>query len=219
MRGMWKRLAVLAAAAVMSGCAVTIRTAARPGWVVYGRSYPSARVVPRPRTITFAAFYDALAPDGEWLALPPHGFVWRPHPWVVGADFIPYGTGGTWTWTEAGWQFQGEWAWSWATFHYGRWLRDPAYGWVWVPGTVWAPAWVEWRMVEGYVGWAPLGPTGVSLSVRAPGWSFVEGRYFGHRQLHRYYLPPEQVAVIHGRFHAAAPVTPRAPPRAPKRKP
>jgi hypothetical protein len=33
------------------------------------------------------------------------------------------------------------------------------YGWSWVPGTVWAPAWVTWSYGNNYVGWAPLPPT------------------------------------------------------------
>lgn len=191
------------AAAMLSGCVMTVRTA-REGWVVYGRasSSPVVRVGARPRAVTFATFYGALAPDGEWLVLPPYGYVWRPHAWVVGPEFQPYATGGSWVWSEAGWQFEAEWPWSWATFHYGRWLRDASSGWVWVPGTVWAPAWVEWRMVDGYVSWAPLGPAGIGVAVMAPGWSFVETRYFGHPHLHRYVL--------------LAP--PRAPLRAPPRR-
>ncbi len=43
-------------------------------------------------------------------------------------------------------------------------LRLQQYGWVWVPGNVWAPAWVSWRTANSYVGWAPL-PPGVSLNV------------------------------------------------------
>ena len=27
----------------------------------------------------------------------------------------------------------------------GRWFFDDSYGWVWVPGSEWAPAWVAWR--------------------------------------------------------------------------
>jgi len=32
------------------------------------------------------------------------------------------------------------------------------FGWIWVPHTQWAPAWVSWRQGAGYVGWAPLPP-------------------------------------------------------------
>src|SRR5258708_24450962 len=53
---------------------------------------------------------------------------------------------------------------SWACYHYGSWLYDPAYGWVWIPGTEWAPAWVVWREAPDYIGWAPCGPGGVAVS-------------------------------------------------------
>ncbi|HYV45515.1 MAG TPA: DUF6600 domain-containing protein [Myxococcaceae bacterium] len=188
--------AVLAALVMAgsSGCVVRLQPVAREGWVVYGRSSPVVRPVSRPRPVTFAAFYSALAPDGEWTVLPPYGYVWRPHASMVGPDFVPYSTGGRWEWTEAGWQFEAEYPWSWATFHYGRWLREPSMGWIWVPGTVWGPAWVEWRMMDGYVAWAPLGPAGISVAVTAPGWSYVEAQYLGHPHLHRFVVtaPPRR---------------------------
>ena len=31
-------------------------------------------------------------------------------------------------------------------------------GWIWYPGTRWAPAWVDWRCSDRYYGWAPLPP-------------------------------------------------------------
>jgi hypothetical protein len=46
----------------------------------------------------------------------------------------------------------------WITYHYGRWYYDNYYGWVWMPDDVWAPAWVEWRYDDDYIGWAPLPP-------------------------------------------------------------
>src|SRR5258708_33181824 len=50
----------------------------------------------------------------------------------------------------------------WATYHYGRWARIRGVGWVWVPGSEWAPAWVSWRRSPDYVGWAPLPPEAYS---------------------------------------------------------
>jgi hypothetical protein len=44
---------------------------------------------------------------------------------------------------------------------------DDAYGWAWMPGTDWAPAWVAWRTDADYVGWAPLPP--------AAGWNETSG--------------------------------------------
>ena len=32
-----------------------------------------------------------------------------------------------------------------------------------VPGAVFAPAWVDWRVGNGWVGWAPLAPLGASF--------------------------------------------------------
>jgi hypothetical protein len=48
--------------------------------------------------------------------------------------------------------------WGDVTYHYGRWYDAPSNGWVWIPGTTWAPAWVAWREGGGYCGWAPLPP-------------------------------------------------------------
>jgi hypothetical protein len=74
-------------------------------------------------------------------------------------------------------------------------VSDPYYGWVWVPDTVWGPAWVGWREGGNYIGWAPLppgcrefGPDGmliIGANVIAPGWFvFVEHGHFCER-IHR----------------------------------
>ena len=34
---------------------------------------------------------------------------------------------------------------------------DPGYGWVWLPGAGYSPAWVYWMYSPSYVGWAPAG--------------------------------------------------------------
>ncbi|MGB5847146.1 MAG: DUF6600 domain-containing protein, partial [Ignavibacteriaceae bacterium] len=39
-----------------------------------------------------------------------------------------------------------------------RWYFDDYYGWLWYPDYEWAPAWVEWRYDNDYIGWAPLHP-------------------------------------------------------------
>jgi hypothetical protein len=103
-------------------------------------------------------FYRALAPHGDWFWVDEYGWVWQPNAVVVGADFVPYASGGTWVSTDWGWSFSCRWGWGWAPFHYGSWVFDPLYGWIWLPDIVWAPAWVDWRIGGGYVGWAPLPP-------------------------------------------------------------
>lgn len=162
-----------------------------------------SRPAPRPTTVVttthrqdaYVHFYEALDPYGEWMNTPVcgqhFGPVWRPHASVVGRNFMPYATGGEWVPTDQGWSFVSDWDWGWAAFHYGRWCPDPRYGWVWVPGTEWAPAWVDWQYGGGYVGWAPLPPPGVAL--RNDFFIFVDGGSFAGRRVTRYALPRERV--------------------------
>jgi Family of unknown function (DUF6600) len=110
-------------------------------------------------------FHAQLSPYGQWVERDGYGFVWVPR---VHPGWRPYTTG-HWIYTDQGWAWVADEPWGWAAFHYGRWFYDPEIGWAWVPGTVWAPAWVAWRHGGGYLGWAPLGPAvgfsaGVGLS-------------------------------------------------------
>ncbi|HWD91093.1 MAG TPA: DUF6600 domain-containing protein [Verrucomicrobiae bacterium] len=107
-------------------------------------------------------FYSPLQPYGAWVDVSSYGRCW--HPAHVAADWEPY-TVGSWEWTDAGWYWQSDEPWAWACYHYGSWYNEPSVGWVWIPGTDWAPAWVTWRDSDDYVGWAPCGP---GLSVLAP---------------------------------------------------
>ena len=105
-----------------------------------------------------AADFDApLAPYGTWIEVDAHGRCW--HPAHVEVGWRPYASG-YWTWTDCGWYWNSDEPWAWACYHYGSWVSDPNLGWVWVPGTIWGPAWVSWRFGGGYVGWAPLPPHG-----------------------------------------------------------
>jgi hypothetical protein len=102
-------------------------------------------------------FYEPLAPAGAWVVVGSYGRCWHPAGVVVG--WRPY-CDGTWVWTDCGWYWQSDEPWAWACYHYGSWIYDSRYGWVWVPGVEWAPAWVYWRMGGGYIGWAPCTPRG-----------------------------------------------------------
>jgi hypothetical protein len=148
-----------------------------------------------------ADFQPLLAPHGEWIDVPPHGLVWRPHVAVVGVGFVPYATSGEWVYTDHGWSFETEWEWGWAPFHYGHWCFVSEVGWVWLPGTVWAPAWVAWRSGGGFIGWAPLPPPGfVTVETH---WIFVERHVFVRRHVSSYVLSRERAHVA---FEATAPV-------------
>jgi hypothetical protein len=157
---------------------------------------PAAVVVsPPPQDDAYVEFRDVLAPYGEWVSTPvcgrQYGPVWVPATSVVGRNFMPYATGGEWVPTDQGWSFVSDWDFGWATFHYGRWCADARLGWVWVPGTQWAPAWVDWRYGGGYVGWAPLPPAGVSL--HEDFYVFVDRPSFASRRVTRYALPRDRV--------------------------
>jgi hypothetical protein len=138
-------------------------------------------------------FREVLSPYGTWMDLPDVGWVWRPDPNVVGTDFVPYATGGQWAYSDWGWTFETSWDWGWAPFHYGRWFRSPAAGWVWWPDSEWAPAWVDWRWGDGFVGWLPLTPPGITLGVGIGlGWTFVGANDFVSPNVVRYRLPPDR---------------------------
>jgi hypothetical protein len=107
-------------------------------------------------------FYNGLAPYGDWVQT-PDGWGWQPMVASVDAGWMPYCDRGRWVLTDDGWYWQSDYSWGWAAFHYGRWRHDGGFGWVWIPGNVWAPAWVAWRnTTEGFSGWAAL-PPGVLL--------------------------------------------------------
>src|SRR5262245_16925689 len=138
----------------------------------------------------YQGFEDTLAPYGNWIDDGRYGRVWVPAVAIVGNDFTPYMTAGYFVLTEYGWTWVSEYAWGWAPFHYGRWIVVAGYGWCWVPGTFWGPAWVTWRWGDGYVGWAPSPPRGVTLSMNfaTSGWRFVPSADLGSRRP-RYVAP------------------------------
>jgi hypothetical protein len=84
-------------------------------------------------------FYAPLQPYGQWVDVPGYGRCWTPA--NVDSSWRPYADG-HWERTDAGWYWVSDERWGWATYHYGRWHRDLRIGWVWVPQTEWAPAWV-----------------------------------------------------------------------------
>ncbi len=110
--------------------------------------------------VTPELFRTTLGSHGDWYTSPRYGDVWRPR---VAVGWRPYYFG-SWLWTDEGWYWNSDEPFAWAVYHYGRWVYDSAWGWVWVPGYQWAPAWVTWRFGIDAVGWAPLAP-GVSVFV------------------------------------------------------
>jgi hypothetical protein len=147
---------------------------------------------------SYDMFYRDLSNDGRWVDHPRHGWVW--YPTNVRNDWRPYNDG-RWVWTDRyGWYWQSNERFGWATYHYGRWGYDRQYGHIWVPGNEWAPAWVSFRNSDDAIGWAPLPPETLGMTLIAllaggrssnnyryvdmsdsyyqPRWTFVPTRYF-----------------------------------------
>jgi len=108
-----------------------------------------------PRAVVyFAEKYSNI--HGEWIWHDLYGYVWRP----FYNDYYPWG----------GWQpyFYGHWReindhlfwvpeekWGWVPYHLGYWIWSTKYGWVWIPGSAFAPSWSIWKLTNGLYFWSP----------------------------------------------------------------
>jgi hypothetical protein len=142
--------------------------------------------------VSLQSFYDELSPYGTWIQDPEYGYVWRPD--VDQEEFRPYYSNGRWVMTEYGNTWVSNYDWGWAPFHYGRWIYNRYNNWIWIPDTVWGPAWVSWRSGGGYYGWAPLGPSininiNIGRSYRVPDfcWNFIPQGHIYYNSYPRYY--------------------------------
>lgn len=152
-------------------------------------------------------FYSSLSPYGNWIMLSTGVTVWRPG--GIPTSWAPY-TYGYWEWTDDGWYWESNEPFGYITCHYGRWFYDDYYGWVWVPDNRWAPAWVEWRYDNDYIGWAPLPPyaefsihIGINFTVRYSTpytrWRFLSYRHMCDRYAYNYYIPEREVYRFYDR--------------------
>lgn len=161
---------------------------------------PPPVAVPR----DYSMFYDRLAPYGRWLDVGGYGYCWRPT--ITVAGWRPY-VDGCWVWSSYGWTWQSNEPYGWAVYHYGRWVNLSRYGWVWVPGSDWAPAWVAWRQSRDCVGWAPLPPEPGAFSgvyrdcdsrygLGPASYTFIATNHFVQSSYTRYCAPVTQNTTI-----------------------
>jgi len=107
-----------------------------------------------PAVLYFAQKYSNMY--GEWVWDDFYGYVWRPHY----NDYYPWGS----------WQpyFFGQWrevngqlfwvpaeSWGWVPYHLGLWVWNEKRGWLWIPGSAFAPSWAMWDFHMGYYRWRP----------------------------------------------------------------
>jgi len=167
-----------------------------PTHVVVQSDAPPPTPIEAPE-VSYQSFYDELSPYGQWIDYPGYGYVWMPS---VGYGFRPYSTNGHWVPTDMGWTWASDYPWGWAAFHYGRWFFDNGYGWMWIPGQEWAPAWVSWRSSQEYYGWAPMGPN-ISFNTGyynppANYWCFVPHQYVSNPHMNNYYVNESRNVTI-----------------------
>ena len=150
-------------------------------------------------------FYTELAPYGSWIEVDYGVVVWRPT--IIHSNWSPYNVG-RWVWTYDGWYWDSYEPFGHVTYHYGRWYYDDYYGWLWYPDYEWAPAWVEWRYDNDYIGWAPLHPYATfSISIGifwsnvyySPyyHWNFVTYNHFCDPYVYNYYVETGYKYRIH----------------------
>jgi len=153
------------------------------------------------RNYSVGMFYSSLRPYGEWIYFDDNLIVWKPY--GVSSFWKPYYEG-RWVWTRHGWYWDSFEPYGWAVYHYGRWIYDDYYGWVWIPDNQWAPAWVEWRYNDNYLGWAPLPPYaefGIDFGIRFSiawrshhhFWNFVSYKNFCSPNVHKYLIISKDV--------------------------
>jgi hypothetical protein len=100
----------------------------------------------------FAQKYSYLF--GEWIYDKYLGYVWRPflNDRLHGGGWTPYHNG---RWTSV--QGQLFWVpsepWGWVPYHLGIWMWNKTKGWLWIPGSVFAPAWVDWGFHNSFFCW------------------------------------------------------------------
>jgi len=136
---------------------------------------PTANAPARARERDLGELERALDAWGDWLEIRPGQRAWRPR--EVEPDWLPYFRG-CWRWDGRSWSWVTDEPWGNVTYHLGRWTLHAAYGWLWVPGRTWGPAWVAWRRDGEVVGWAPLPPAG---GPSMASWTFVPADDFQER--------------------------------------
>ena len=189
--------------------AATMAPAAAPATAVDSSVVDTAP----PPEVTVNYFYDSLSPYGSWVDVPGYGRCWRPTVVIYDSAWRPYCDRGHWVYTDYGWYWDSYYSWG-ITFHYGRWFRNPQFGWCWYPDTVWAPSWVTWRSDNDYCGWAPLPPfadfrpgfgfyyrgasvaLGFDFGLGADCYTFVSPDRFCDRHPRSFCLAPQRVPEI-----------------------
>jgi len=117
---------------------------------------------------------------GEWVWSSLYGWVWRPfyndsYPW---GNWQPYMYG---NWRELNGElfWVPEESWGWVPYHLGLWVWDTKLGWLWLPGSAFAPGWAAWDFYTGYYSWRPWSLMDYYYgNYYYPGYTYGSGYYY-----------------------------------------
>lgn len=162
----------------------------------------AAPIQPQPPTLD--EFKTTLSRFGQFIYSERYGNVWQPT--SLPAGWHPY-PACHWIYDRTyGWTYDDPTTWGKIVHHYGRWAHDDQAGWIWVPGTEWAPAWVIWRSGGDWTGWAPTPPASDQQEITLASfnadkqWTFIETARLANRC-------DAEPAAIPAAFPASTPVT------------
>jgi hypothetical protein len=152
-------------------------------------------------------FYTSLSPYGTWIEIGFGTPVWRPT--MMKRNWSPYHQG-QWIYTNYGWYWDSYEPFGYVVYHYGRWYFDDYYGWIWIPDNEWAPAWVDWRYDDDYIGWAPLSPYAlfsINIGIHYTydyyvpyyHWNYVQYNHFCDNNVYNYYVAPKYKYRVHNK--------------------
>lgn len=125
---------------------------------------------------------------GQWVWHDLYGYVWRPYY----NDYYPWGNWSPYIYGKwAGYQSQLFWIpsepWGWVPYHLGIWMWDKNKGWLWLPGSAFAPAWAVWDFYLGHYFWRPW-----TLFDWYYGPTYISGFYYAGYQDYYYQPGPGQ---------------------------
>jgi tRNA(Leu) C34 or U34 (ribose-2'-O)-methylase TrmL len=125
----------------------------------FAELHQGMNALPKPvQNLPDAVFYFAQTYGnmyGEWIWDSLYGYVWRPY--LDRMDYPgwrPYYVG-SWSYANGQLYWVPDEPWGWIPYHLGIWQWDEKLGWVWLPGSLFAPAWADWEFFYGYAGWRP----------------------------------------------------------------
>jgi len=108
-----------------------------------------------PAVFNFAQKFSNI--HGDWLWNDIYGYVWRPftNDRYPSGEWQPYYYG-QWRNINGDLFWVPQESWGWVPYHLGIWVWDKKTGWLWIPGSAFAPSWASWNFFEGRFTWRPL---------------------------------------------------------------